>query len=286
MEKLITKTDLAKRAGVHVSTVMRFCEAHPEVEIKKKVRGDHPLIVEFLAKKTDGQKTLVTPGGTVLKIDDLYDDVAKWCASQGTWTAYQIRKHFVIGKARADRIFNSLYDAGVRSGKPVPQVEGPTEQVPRRKVNPGRKSLAGNGTPGPTPPAEYDPGLEELPGDIRVLMDWPLNKIIARFGTATGLEMYLKASKTVEEIAEKRAKNAKMYGELIEREIVRRNIFEPLNNALARMLRDGSRSVTSVITQRVKAGDTPEQCEAAVMKQLSAFIKPLKKVLGKGIFIE
>ena len=130
---------------------------------------------------------------------------------------------------------------------------------------------------------EEDPGLDEIPEDIRELADWSLRKIIKRFGTAHGLESYLKSSKVMEDIAEKRLKNHVAAGELIAKTLVTKAVIEPINNAHARMLRDGSRSITSVIINRVKAGDSFEQCEADVKKQLSAFIKPLKKTLGKGI---
>lgn len=125
--------------------------------------------------------------------------------------------------------------------------------------------------------------MDELPEDIRGLLHWPLLKIIKRFGTANGFESYLKSAKLIEDIEDKRIKNHKTNEELIAKTLVVKTVIEPLDIAFARMLRDGSRSVTSVLTNRIKAGDTFEQCEAEVTKQLSAFLKPLKKNLGRGI---
>lgn len=288
MEKFITKKELADRAGVHASTVTRFVDANPEVEKKKKIIADHPKVVDFMTKKADGSKTLVSPGGTVIKIDALYDEAATWCATQETWSANKIKKHFSIGTTRATKLCNSLHDAGIRPGVPVPRATESTpavKKVPAKKPRTPRTRAAAPSAPeryeppAPTVPEGYDPGLEELPGDIRAIADWPLRKIIARFGTANGFETYLKSLKLMEEITKGRLANHKANGELITKEIVRRNVIEPLDTCFARMLRDGSLGIVSVIINMHKAGDTFEECVEEAKKQLGAFVKPVKKKL-------
>ena len=77
----------------------------------------------------------------------------------------------------------------------------------------------------PAPPEPAQHGLAELPADIRELQNWPLIKIILRFGTSCGLESYLKSVKMMEEITERRIKNYKANGELVTRDIVARQII-------------------------------------------------------------
>ena len=283
MPKLITKSELAKRAGVNGSSVTRYIKNHPEIEVRGRIDADHPLVVKYLAKKSrKGKQLHLSAGGSAIVIDALYDEATALCKSVDIWTAATFRKAFGIGGARAKKLFEALHAAGIRPA-PIAKPEPAKPAAPAPKAKPATKAKP---TPKPLPqlaPAESDYGVDELPDDIRGLVHWPLIKIIKKFGTAHGFESYLKSAKIIEDIAEKRIKNFTTNGELIAKALVVKTVIEPLDTAFARMLRDGSRSVTSILTNRIKAGDTFEQCEAEVTKQLSAFIKPLKNTLGRGI---
>ena len=293
MPKLITKSELAKRAGVNGSSVTRYIKNHPEIEVRGRIDADHPLVVKYLAKKSrKGKQLHLSAGGSAIVIDALYDEATALCKSVDIWTAATFRKAFGIGGARAKKLFEALHAAGIRPAPiATPEPAKPAAPAPKakpaaKKVSPIRRVVAPTTYSEPLPqlaPAESDYGVDELPDDIRGLVHWPLIKIIKKFGTAHGFESYLKSAKIIEDIAEKRIKNFTTNGELIAKALVVKTVIEPLDTAFARMLRDGSRSVTSILTNRIKAGDTFEQCEAEVTKQLSAFIKPLKNTLGRGI---
>lgn len=293
MRKLSTKTEFAAQVGVNVSSITRLLQRVPDAEVSGKVDTSHPDIKKYIDSKT----VTLTHGGAPIAIDALYDDAAQFCGNRGTWTARTIRTEFKIGAARAIKIFTALDAAGISSGKASP-VRGKTvklartpkvkeEPEPIAKPKPAAKPRTVRDKPTrqafQDEPTESDYGVDELPDDIREVLHWPLIKIIRKFGTATGFESYLKSAKLVEEIETKRIANHRANDELITKTLVIKTVIEPLDIAFARMLRDGSRSVTSVLTNRIKAGDTFEQCEAEVTKQLSAFIKPLKKNLGRGI---
>ena len=297
MEKLISKTDLAELAGVHVSSVMRLADSNPAISSGKSIKLEHDIVQAYLAKKgVIGPKDHVLEDGTPIKIDPLYSEVAAFCKDRETWSANAIKKNFRIGSTRATKLFHALYDAGIRPGKAMPKLKKPKTVAkakarpvaadPRTKAmekKPASTAPTSAQTPTPEPDTETDVGLMEIPADIRELASWPLIKIIRKFGTASGFDTYLKSVKLMEEITERRLKNYKANGELVPKDAVVAQVFEPLDICFARMLRDGSRSITSVMINRVKAGDTFEQCEEEVKKQMSTFIKPVKKKLKGGL---
>ncbi len=280
MRKLSTKNDLADRAGVHASNITRLAQKHPEVMEGERVIVDHPIIVEYLKSHTKK----VLPSGAPVFADKLYEEVARYCKKAGYWTQYSICKNFKIGKGRASKLIQAMALSGLKSQKEAPKV--PVKYEPP-KPKPKPKPKARTKKTEVVKPVEADQdtqyGLMEIPADIRELANWPLIKIIRKFGTARGFDTYLKSVKLMEEITERRLKNYKANGELVPKDAVVAQVFEPLDICFARMLRDGSRSITSVMINRVKAGDTFEQCEEEVKKQMSTFIKPVKKKLKGGL---
>lgn len=294
MRKLSTMKDFADRAGVNRSSVTRLLQRHPDARSGDLLDMAHPAVVAYLEKKDTRARveTKASPAGNPVAIDPIYDAAIEFCQARGTWTARAIRTEFGIGGERATRLYAALHLAGIRPDKSLKQPRAepkpepapePKPKPPAKKVSPIGRTVAPTTYDDPTPEAVSDYGVDELPDDIRGLLQWPLIRIIKKFGTASGFESYLKSAKLIEDIEDKRIKNYKTNEELISKDLVVKTIIEPLDTAFARMLRDGSRSVTSILTNKIKAGDTFEDCEAEVTKQLSAFIKPLKKTLGRGI---
>lgn len=288
MRKLSTKNELATLAGVHASSISRLTQKHPEVLDGQRIIMDHEIVQNYL----ESHVKKVLPSGAPVFADELYEEVARYCKKAGYWTQYSICKNFQIGKGRASKLIQAMALSGLKSQKEPPatpvKYEPPTKPKPKPKPKPRSKKTE------VVHPVEVDPlppeadedtkyGLMEIPADIRDVAHWPLIKIIRKFGTMSGFDTYLKSVKLMEEITERRIKNYKANGELVPKDAVVAQVFEPLDICFSRMLRDGSRAITSVLRNQVKAGDTFEQCEEEVKKQMSTFIKPVKNKLKRGL---
>ena len=281
---MYTKTELATLAGVNPSTVTRFLAKNPDVMTGDKIQAGHAKIKEYLHKRKTQKIVRVkrNASGNPVAVDDLYDEVVDFCRSRSSYSPTAIRRNFNIGMVRAKKLYSSVVSAGVLPNQEPPEAPPIPDPPPLPKKAPAPRRE----TPPQTLELEHleedDPGVREIPEDIRGLMDWSLRDILRKFGTKNGLETYLKASKTMEEIAEKRLKNYSLAGELVPKESVRRGVFEPLDTCFARMLRDGAKSVTSILFNMYKAGNSIEEAEEEARKQMGTFIKPVKKAIGRA----
>ena len=131
-------------------------------------------------------------------------------------------------------------------------------------------------------PGGDDP-LQNIPEDIRQFSHLSLADLCIKFGTDTAFVDWLKATKAIEDIHEKRLKNAEKEGELIARRIVQVGILDVLDGAWTRMLTDGAKTIAVRTAALVKSGATPVELEDLVSHQLSTFIKPTKSKMARAI---
>jgi hypothetical protein len=106
---------------------------------------------------------------------------------------------------------------------------------------------------------------------------------VTKFGTDVALLDFLKATKAIEDIYEKRIKNAKASGELVDREQIKIGVFEPINTAHIKLLTDGSKTIAVRTKAMLDAGRDLGEVEAFITKQISSFIKPMKAKVARTL---
>lgn len=118
--------------------------------------------------------------------------------------------------------------------------------------------------------------IKDLPEDIQKLAHLSLSELVKIFGTDTCFIDWLNARKTIEIVHEKRIKNAAIENTLVSRELMKRGVIEPIEQAHVKLLTDGAKTISKRIFSMIEAGRTVEECEAYVRDQVSGFIRPLK----------
>lgn len=120
------------------------------------------------------------------------------------------------------------------------------------------------------------PALDEF-------MNMTLAQILMHYGTEIAFADWLRATKTIEEIEEKRLKNAEKRGELVSRDLVKRGIIDTINETFLRMLTDGAKTMASSIVACHLAGGDRAEVEKMVAEQFAKFIKPCKAKMERVI---
>lgn len=166
----------------------------------------------------------------------------------------------------------------VLSARQKRSVEGPpapalVERKPagRRGMNETRKAEQ-----------EGDP-LAVIPENIQAYADLTLREIINTFGTDYRFKDYLTSLKSIEDIQEKRVRNAASAGRLVSRDLVQGCVIDPIERAHVQLLGDGVKTITRRMHDMVKAGKTVEECEQFVSDQITSFIRPLKRTMIKAL---
>ena len=121
----------------------------------------------------------------------------------------------------------------------------------------------------------------QVPEDIEEFLSWSLADLVAQFGTDARFLDWLKATKEIENVNEKRLKNALTKGQLVYRDLVKRGILEPIDAAHRRLLTDGSKTIARRLASMRDAGASVEELEKFVADQVSSFIKPVKNKTAK-----
>lgn len=123
----------------------------------------------------------------------------------------------------------------------------------------------------------------QVDDNIAQYVDMTLRQILELFGTQPAFEAWLKSAKLIEELREKRLKNAKAEGEYIERDMVANAVLGYVAGNNERLLSDAPRAIVARIAASFKAGRTEEEMEAEVTQILSSQIKLVKQKTLKGL---
>ena len=110
-----------------------------------------------------------------------------------------------------------------------------------------------------------------------------LRTLLDRYGTDRRFAELLKALKTVEEINEKRLKNAEREGNLIPRDMVKAVVFALLDSCFVQILDDGSRTITSRTITAVEAGESAEDIEEMVRGIQSIKLRSVKDRITRSL---
>lgn len=136
------------------------------------------------------------------------------------------------------------------------------------------------------PPEEgfnADEMLQSIPEDIRVLADWTLRDLVQRFGTDMAFLDWLKATKEIENIYEKRVKNARSAGELVDKRLVTLGILDPVNTCHTKLLTDGAKSIATRSKALSDSGADVRDMEKMIADKIQSFIKPMKAAIKRGV---
>lgn len=125
--------------------------------------------------------------------------------------------------------------------------------------------------------------LHEIPDDIKAFADMTLRELIIRFGTDIAFKDWLAATKQIEDINEKRLKNAATKGELVSRDLVKNHIVEPIDAALQKLLTDGAKTMAKRVDAMINAGRSVEDCEQYIQETMTSFIRPMKTKVARTL---
>lgn len=265
-KNLVTRTRLAHMAGVTQAAITKMCKGPlaPACD-GKKVDISHQTVVDYLDRRNSRPSST---GG----IDPRYTEAIQVCAAANRYSATYIQKSLGISFDRAKKILVVMDAAGF-----VPKEDYTPPAPPKPEPPPARKPRGPNVR---TKPVEVGNPIA-VPEDIESFADMTLRELIGRFGTEYAFIEWLKATKHIEDINAKRIANAEKSGELVHRELVQKGVIEPVNAAHLKLLSDGSKTIANRVTALNKSGATVEEIEKFVSDQISSFIVPMKKKIGR-----
>lgn len=286
MAKLVTKSQLAKLAGVAQSAISVIIKRRLKpAMVGKRIDVNHPLVVKYINDR---------PSKTKGKTDFLYQDAVELCRSKNKFTISLISRKLSIGYARADRIFAMMHALGTDvMPPPEPEPETPPPPpTPIVKVEPEisthtlaktKKQRALNEINSKDNPLETGTIIHEIPEDIRSFIDMTLRELIQRFGTDIAFLDWLKATKAIEEINEKRLRNAVTQGELVSRHLIKIGVIDQINTTHKKLLTDCSKTINKRVRAMTKSGRSENETEKFIVDQISSFIRPMKVKMVKAL---
>lgn len=282
MQKLVSRSKFAALAGVNPSTVTRLCKTLLLRAVSGKcIDAAHPDAVEYLRRQDVAQTPPAATG-----LDPMYEKAIESCRSRGSFSISGIKRELKIGYSRASKIVGVMRANGLLPEKG----ESPTFTAEKfqEKVDNFNKTavkLRGNAVTKqnkknrPPPSDAYqDPEklLLSIPEDIRAFVDMSLRDLIYKFGTDVAFLDWLKATKEIEVINEKRLKNAQTEGVLVSRELMKTGVIAVFNAVHIKLLSDGAKTITKRVVAMHDAGRSLDDCEKFVIDQISSFIRPAK----------
>jgi hypothetical protein len=110
-----------------------------------------------------------------------------------------------------------------------------------------------------------------------------LRDLITQFGTDLAFIDWLKATKMIEDIAEKRIKNAEKEGRLVDRDLIKRGVIEPVDTCFTQILNDGAKTIVKRIQAMVKSDYSVEEMEEFIRSQITSFVRPMKEKISKNL---
>lgn len=115
--------------------------------------------------------------------------------------------------------------------------------------------------------------------DVGTFAHMTLHELISRFGTETAFVDWLKAAKMIEDVEEKRLKNAERRGELIAKDLVAKHILNAIESGNVLLLTDGAKTIAASVYGLSAAGEEVAAAEEQVSKIIGRFInKTISKI--------
>lgn len=252
----LTRTEFARVAGVRKATVFAACKpgralapAYTGEGKAGRVDAQHLAAVAYLAKHAGKPKASEAPKGR---------------SRRGRPTASEAKQ---LEREAWDRRAMEL--AAQRAARrPAPVEVDPVE---------------GNGLEAVEALTRFDAMEHDLPEHIKAVLDWPLRKVVRRYGNIPAFESVLKSAKVIASIDETRTKTEQRRGNLVDRDFVKVHVMGAIADSLERLLQDTPRGVCAAARELIESGATDEEVEGKVHDLIASQIRGMKARALKGI---
>ncbi len=292
VKKLVSRAEFARQAGVSAAAITKACSSVlKETLTGKRIDVAHPVAVKYLETKVR-DKTPPPASG----LDAIYEEAVEYCKINGCYSASRLQREFKIGYNRATRIVHTM-----RANNLIPEGKDPLSPESRKKPNTVviregeieaavEKLKKTSHVRGPAAAKEtkkreafIEEGILEIPEDIQAFGHMTLFDLIEKFGTDGRFVDWLSATQKIENINEKRLKNATTEGELVSRKLIRTGIIEPIDAAHIKLLTDGVKTIARRATAMHSAKRPLEDIEKFVAEQITSFIRPVKAKVARAL---
>ena len=282
VKELVNKSEFARLVGVSPAAVTKACNsALKGALVGKRVNVSHPLAQEYAKNHAlDHNKPPATG------LDPVYEESVEFCQKVNKYSASGIQREFKIGYNRASKIVATMKANGLvpEKGSTAPaQKAAPAKaKEPHVRGHVAKREKMKQGPPEilPEDPEEM---LHRIPDDIRAFADMSLRELVVRFGPDTRFYDWLRATKAIEDINEKRLKTAATRGELVSRDLMKTGVIDVFNAVHIKLLSDGAKTITRRVTAMHAAGKPLHECEKFVIDQMTSFIRPAKAKIARAL---
>lgn len=259
-QQLISRSKFAKLAGVNRSTVTRLCSTLLQATmVGKRIDAAHSDAIKYLNRLAQDAD-----------IDALYENAVEACKRTGKYTATNLQTELHIGYSRALRLIKAI------------EVSNKIVTIP--EIKPRKQKIITTSEVSNKIVELLNPKInKEEPENIQDYTDMTLRDLIHKFGTGAAFLDWLRATKEIEVINEKRLRNAQTQGKLVSRELVKIGIIEPLDSAHIKLLTDGAKTITRRVTAMHGSGRTLNEIEKFVKDQITSFIRPVKAKVKRAL---
>lgn len=291
VKKLVSRAEFARQAGVSAAAITKACSSVlKETLTGKRIDVANPVAVKYLETKVR-DKTPPPASG----LDAIYEEAVEYCKINGCYSASRLQREFKIGYNRATRIVHTM-----RANNLIPEGKDPLNPESRKKPEPvvikpveieaAVEKLKKPHVRGPAAAKEtkkreafIEEGILEIPEDIQAFGHMTLFDLIEKFGTDGRFVDWLSATQKIENINEKRLKNAQTEGELVSRKLIRTGIIEPIDACHIKLLTDGAKTIARRATAMHSAERQLEDIEKFVADQITSFIRPVKAKVARAL---
>lgn len=270
VKKLMTRAAFSKLAGVTPAAITKAAgrALSPACE-GKRINASHPAAVAYLQEQTDKANQ---PDPPATGIDPLYEDAVAACRDAGRCSTPVIRAALKVGSDRAAALQKLIKAAGIKFDQPAP---APARVDPTPDVVKQEPVVV-------APAVAYveDP-FDDLPEEIAAVADMTIRQVVDKFGTVTAFKDWLGALKSIEDIREKRNKNAEKEGLLIPRELVRTHIIGAFEQAHLELISDTAQTVASRLHAMYSAGDDARAGREFIAATIGKTVKTAKTTIAR-----
>ena len=266
---LETRSKFAKRAGVSAAAVTKACKTVllPAVS-GKYIDVAHPVAVNYL-NRDDDVKTKMSVTG----IDQLYDEAVAHCHKIKRISISALQREFKIGYNRSKKIVDMMKVAGV-----VIDMSAPVPAPPKKKTAPPPPNV--DAVPAAT---NSENTYLAIPDDIQAFADMTIRELVIKFGTDSRFVDWLRAAKLIEDINDKRLKNATAKNDVVSRLLVQKNVIDVFNAAHLKLMKDGAKSIAAGAVSKHVSGADLIEVERYVSDILGSFISPVKSKIKRSL---
>lgn len=278
----VSKAEFARRNRVTAAAVTKACNSFLKPAlVGKRIDVNHPAAVKY-----EQQHDPDHGSGPATGIDPLYEEVVEFCKSSGKYSAYAIKKHFSVGSTRSTKLAKMIALAGIGPEVKPEEVKVPKElSKPKKPKKPHKRGHAVKNQKARDAVPATGPEETELhiPENIQAFLDFTLLEIIEQFGSDERFSVFLKATKSVEDIKEKRLKNAQSEGTLISKELVKNAVIDVFNSAHLKLMTDGAKSIAAGAVSKHSSGASLYDVEQYVSDIIGSFIRPIKDKIQRSL---